>query len=338
MSNISEYHSENFQDLPEGDFILLSPLPLPTGQSSNISPGLYRDANKVYLDFASKASEIDSWSLSTTLSTIFLTLNLLTLAIFIVLLIKLHRYHLTFFELFINILCHPAPWASMVLGAIFIIAVTVRARIKNLKYPPIRFNRQRREVVYIPKKGGSPIFAPWENIIAGIYHTEFMSVPDAWFELRIGFPNSSDSTITWHSTPMLSLTTTVSNWESIRSYMEYECEQIPDNKNIEKYKIDNEIFRKKHDFVDYFIQRVCFGAATGWTLPLHLMNWAQKVSPMSFPGVVHEWSKPLPRGNWQTPSAELLKKIKAPSHSFRQKNISFDYLCAKAKDKKDAHA
>jgi hypothetical protein len=45
-------------------------------------------------------------------------------------------------------------------GALFAYAV-----YQETQHPPIRFNRQRREVCYIPAKG-KPAYIPWEELIA----------------------------------------------------------------------------------------------------------------------------------------------------------------------------
>jgi hypothetical protein len=161
--------------MPDSDSIKLSPLPVPTGAPSGVPLTLCLNANDVYIDVAVKKSETDIWSLESGLQLVLIISNTFSFAVFIWLFKDRYLSDGTLSEHIIRVLDAPWLWLSLLPGALCLLFMTLNAAWQNSKYPPIRFNRQRREVVYIPERGCLPIYVPWESISAGIYQTDPMS-------------------------------------------------------------------------------------------------------------------------------------------------------------------
>lgn len=296
--------------------IKLAPLPVPTGAPSGILNTLCIQANDVFIDIAVKKPEKEIWSIVETLQVAFILSNIFSLIVFTWLFKDLYHHDDTLSKHLFRIFNRPWFWLSLTPGLLCILLITLRAAWQNFKYPPIRFNRQRREVVYVSERGCRPLYVPWEKVSAGVYQTEPGSPPYAWKELKLGFSEKPDSTKVWHSIEMVSCSSAVSCWESIRRFMEREDEQLPAFDPVEEHKRKNMTLRNKLDRVDYIIHVALPDALEGWTLPMYLARWVEKISLKSLPRAVHEWSAPLPVQQWKTPSDELVKASK----SFREKH------------------
>ncbi|MBU3056397.1 hypothetical protein [Pseudomonas indica] len=192
--------------------------------------------------------------------------------------------------------------------------------------PPIRFNRQRREVC-VPQKDGNHWFVPWETVKA--VGTAVSSVGQHGRStqglLVIGFPNPN-----WGGKSeegkeySLALScgggrTAMVMWECIRSYMEVGPEAVPpctyDGTERQGFlsvlwMMLSQVGRKLKEgdvggalYDSFFI--VCLGA------PLAGYLQVQKLAPppdLTNPEVL-EWSKPLPPEQWAKRSPELERAI-----------------------------
>ncbi|MCO1672403.1 hypothetical protein FA459_23495 [Pseudomonas aeruginosa] len=203
--------------------------------------------------------------------------------------------------------------------------------------PPIRFNRQRREVC-VPQKDGSHWFVPWESVKA--VGTAVSSVGQHGRAtqglLVIGFPNPQ-----WNGKSeedkeySLALScgggiTAMAMWECIRSYMEVGPEAVPrcTYEGTERqgffsvlWMMLSQVGRKLKEgdlggvLYDLFFI-VCLGA------PLAGYLQVQKLAPppdLTDPSVV-EWSKPLPPNQWARRSAELERAIQAREADLRERS------------------
>ncbi|MGL3340654.1 hypothetical protein [Pseudomonas aeruginosa] len=203
--------------------------------------------------------------------------------------------------------------------------------------PPVRFNRQRREVC-VPQKDGSHWFVPWESVKA--VGTAVSSVGQHGRAtqglLVIGFPNPQ-----WNGKSeedkeySLALScgggiTAMAMWECIRSYMEVGPEAVPrcTYEGTERqgffsvlWMMLSQVGRKLKEgdlggvLYDLFFI-VCLGA------PLAGYLQVQKLAPppdLTAPSVV-EWSKPLPPDQWTRRSAELERAIQAREADLRERS------------------
>ncbi|MCO1771035.1 DUF6708 domain-containing protein [Pseudomonas aeruginosa] len=204
--------------------------------------------------------------------------------------------------------------------------------------PPIRFNRQRREVC-VPQKDGSHWFVPWESVKA--VGTAVSSVGQHGRAtqglLVIGFPNpqwNGKSEEDKEYSLALSCgggTTAMAMWECIRSYMEVGPDAVP-TCHFEGEQQHRSLLgwywlvlsdagkaMAKGDMgaalKDLFFT-VCLGA------PLGLYLQERKLIPppdLNAPDVV-EWSKPLPPDQWTHRSAELERAIQAREADLRERS------------------
>ena len=215
-------------------------------------------------------------------------------------------------------------------------------------YPPIRFNRQRREVAYVAKRGEPPRIIPWEEVIAcvssGTVATDY-GVQNR-FALMIGLRDASDGQVVWLTVPSATLGLAVSEWEAIRVYMEEGPAALPvpfmagmpDEGTVAFFHACRRDYRERHWYVRYLFGFLLIQFCSGWTLPCLISEWVERLPKASFPKTVRDWSKPLPRDQWQAPSAELLEESEAVRHSFRQGKTLFDHLRKPTKVKNELHA
>ncbi|MHC9164252.1 hypothetical protein [Pseudomonas aeruginosa] len=202
--------------------------------------------------------------------------------------------------------------------------------------PPIRFNRQRREVC-VPQKDGSHWFVPWESVKA--VGTAVSSVGQHGRAtqglLVIGFPNpqwNGKSEEDKEYSLALSCgggTTAMAMWECIRTFMEGNPDEVPDK--------SHRLTRKKGVWA-YYWEGIKEGAekrdgltALLWeglcglfvfNTPLIDFLERKKLSPppdLTDPTVV-EWSKPLPPDQWTRRSAELERAIQAREADLRERS------------------
>ncbi|WP_400565465.1 hypothetical protein ACFELC_05575 [Pseudomonas aeruginosa] len=202
--------------------------------------------------------------------------------------------------------------------------------------PPVRFNRQRREVC-VPQKDGSHWFVPWESVKA--VGTAVSSVGQHGRAtqglLVVGFPNpqwNGKSEEDKEYSLALSCgggTTAMAMWECIRTFMEGNPDEVPDK--------SHRLTRKKGVWA-YYWEGIKEGAekrdgltALLWeglcglfvfNTPLIDFLERKKLSPppdLTDPTVV-EWSKPLPPDQWTRRSAELERAIQAREADLRERS------------------
>lgn len=217
-----------------------------------------------------------------------------------------------------------------------------------LLHPPIRFNRQRREVAYVAKRGEPPRIIPWEEVIAcvssGTVATDY-GVQNR-FALMIGLRDASDGQVVWLTVPSATLGLAVSEWEAIRVYMEEGPAALPlpfmagmpDEGTVAFFHACRRDYRERHWYVRYLFGFLLIQFCSGWTLPCCISEWVERLPKASFPKTVRDWSKPLPRDQWQAPSAELLEESEAVRRSFREGKTLFDHLRKPTKVKNELHA
>ncbi len=325
----------------------LSPRPVPTGVAALSSQAPNRESNHVHLDFVMGSSAIEFSVRCATGSLITIIVFFLVIGIGTGIAEQL-VYGEGFIETAVSfIFPNWFLWALIASLATFNGGLFLRTIHRLIDYPPIRFNRQRREVAYVAKRGQPPRFVPWEEVIAcvssGKVVTQYGSHNS--FSLMIGLRDSASGDVVWITVPTASLMLAVSEWEAIRSYMEEGLSALPppmseayEEGTVAYFKLCRQAYRENHWYVTYLFGFVLIQFCSGWTLPCHIAAWVERLPKTSFPKSVLDWSKPLPPEQWQKPSAELIEQSKAVRKSLRQGKSLFEHFQDQAKTKDAASA
>ncbi|RMR27238.1 hypothetical protein ALP89_02450 [Pseudomonas syringae pv. persicae] len=185
--------------------------------------------------------------------------------------------------------------------------------------PPVRFNHQRREVC-VPRDNGEYWIVPWESVTAAA--TQCSSIGQAGRVttglLFIGFENPDPEASEGNKHFSMGFNcgggeTAMALWECMRSYMEIGPEAVPESRvgamPYEKTQIASIVTSLRKGDVFDVLHGLFFITILGTYLAEKLQNL--KLSPppdLEYPDII-EWSKPLPREQWATPSPELLAAL-----------------------------
>ncbi len=214
--------------------------------------------------------------------------------------------------------------------------------------PPTRFNRQRREVAYVAKRGEPPRFIPWEDVIAcvssSMVATEYGTQQK--FALMIGLRDASDGQVVWLTVPSYTLGMAVGEWEAIRAYMEEGPSALPlpmmgenmEEGTVEFFHMCRKGYRYDHWYIRYLFGFLLIQFCSGWTLPCRIAAWVERLPKKAFPKTVLDWSKPLPPEQWQSPSDELIEQSKAVRKTLRKGLTVFDHFDRVGKNKVSENA
>ncbi|WP_313056142.1 DUF6708 domain-containing protein [Pseudomonas lopnurensis] len=192
--------------------------------------------------------------------------------------------------------------------------------------PPVRFNRQRREVC-VPQKDGSYWIVPWEQVTAAATAVSSIGQHGKTTQgmLVVGFtnPDPNAGEADRHFTLGFSCgggTTAMCLWECMRSYMESGPQAVP-RCNFEGERTGRSLLGwffslvadagrslAKGDFKSAF-KDIFFTVFLGAPVGFYLQE--RKLSPppdLTDPAIV-EWSHPLPPEQWARRSPELEQAI-----------------------------
>ncbi|AAO57320.1 DUF6708 domain-containing protein [Pseudomonas syringae group genomosp. 3] len=265
----------------------LAPLPLPTGQQPVDSLNIIWRKNEVYLD-------IGCYSVGSAVMVIWpMMIMFLSLA-----------YGLNDIDLL---------WLGGIITGIPTLML-IHGLLRPTP-PPVRFNRQRREVC-VPRDNGEYWIVPWESVTAAA--TQCSSISQAGRVtmglLFIGFenPDAEASEDNKHFSMGFNCgggETAMALWECMRSYMEIGQEAVPESRvgamSYEKTQIGSIVTSLRKGDVFDVLHGLFFITILGTYLAEKLQNL--KLSPppdLEHPDIV-EWSKSLPPEQWATRSAEL---------------------------------
>ena len=201
---------------------------------------------------------------------------------------------------------------------------------------PTRFNRQRREVCFMPDGATEPLFIPWESLSAWIVQGQSASQYGVTrhYGMGMGFEHEGEWVRVEFQCGALQLA--IANWEAVRGYMEYELNDLsaiqdplelhepgdPSHEGLHTFRnaragLHRRIREKEVGWIYGFFWYV-YHVMTLWTLPNRLVEWEikriAKVGRKALPQAMREWSEPLPPAQWAKPSDELLRlsaKVKA---------------------------
>jgi hypothetical protein len=226
-------------------------------------------------------------------------------------------------------------WIGVWGGSFFLLlglGIWYRDHLKLESIIPTRFNRQRREVCFVPEGKKEPIFVPWEELVAWV--TEAQGVTEYGVQRQYGFgigfyhPATNEKyTLEFQTYGQLQA---ISNWEALRAYMEYEVHTLkeiqdpldlqgPDDPPWEGVHVFRNARKRVHDEyregkrgVFYLIGWYLYHLVTFWTIPNRLVEWEVKkikrMSQKTLPKAMSEWSEPLPEDQWAKPSDELKRQ------------------------------
>ncbi|MQT57663.1 hypothetical protein GHO41_09970 [Pseudomonas sp. FSL R10-0399] len=194
---------------------------------------------------------------------------------------------------------------------------------------PTRFNRQRREVCFMPDGATEPLFVPWESLSAWVVQGQSATQYGVTrhYGMGMGFVHEGELVSVEFQCGALQLA--IANWEAVRGYMEYELNDLhaiqdplelqapgdPPHEGLHTFRnarasLHRRIREKEVGWIFGFFWYV-YHVMTLWTLPNHLVEWEikriAKVGRKALPEAMREWSEPLPPEQWAKPSAELLR-------------------------------
>jgi hypothetical protein len=283
----------------------LAPLPIPTGQPAKDLLNLIWRKNDVYLDIGSFAMG-GGW----------LTLHLLSVIAAPVLLWAILYDEFPFNLIVIGPL-------GMLMGFLWIPFIRTWRKPLN---PPLRFNRQRREVC-VTRPDGSFWFVPWERVHAvtpsatqlGPYGAGTSGALILWLPLEYQEhePYHPDKEGWVMMTSPGSGTSAMAQWECIRSFMELGPQAVPGPTVV--HNADMTLWQSYvHDYRKAVAER---GALLTFLweglgqivfndilLEYLLRKKLAHLPDLTAPEAV-EWSKPLPQEQWAKRSAELERAI-----------------------------
>ncbi|KPB73017.1 DUF6708 domain-containing protein [Pseudomonas cannabina] len=314
----------------------LAPQPLPTGIAASSSHIVNKKTADIYLDFAPTSASLEFAVRCYTASVASIIMMFLFTGVGTGV-AEYFLYNTPILETAIPFLFpNWALWLFVSLLASMYGYFFFQAVYQISGTPPIRFNRQRREVAYVAKRGQPPRFIPWEEVIAcvssSIVPTEYGSQQK--FALMIGLVDASDGQVMWLTVPAFTLGMAVSEWEAIRAYMEEGPDALPkpmmgdtpEQGTVGFFHMCRRDYLLDHGYLRYFFGFFLIQFCSGWTLPCHIATWVERLPKTAFPKSVQNWSKPLPRDQWQPPSAELIAQSEEVCKSFRKGMDIFEHF------------
>jgi len=330
----SEYegvkNAGDIEPFPSGKITYLAPLPLPTPMPP-YGPHI-GELNDVYMDFGSGQPQVFMWQM-----TLGGPVSLAVMVIFIFPLITgmlgvVFGYGPTLiWESIVGMFQAGYESALLTEPLILLIGLGVWHHVhkKRLSLIPTRFNRQRREVCFIPEGATEPVFVHWESLSAWIIEAKGATQFGIHRQYGMGIGFHHGETLTSLEFQCAGLELAISHWEAIRGYMEYEVNDLksiqdlqdlqgPDDPPHEglhtfrnaRARMHQQIREGRRSRLSGFFWYL-YHVMTLWTIPNRLVEWEvrrlERIGKQALPEVMREWSEPLPKEQWAKPSEELLR-------------------------------
>lgn len=325
------------ETFPSGRLSFLSPKPLPTGLPAVDHAHAVGDVNTRYLDFGVGLPSAFGWQMVLggpfgNFVLVAFVFPLIGMAFVFAHTGDASQSSQAYWELFdICIWLGFGAWC-----VIFLLGLSVWYN-HHQKYKiviPTRFNRQRREVCFVPKGHKEPIFVPWEELVAWVSEAQGVTEygVQRQYGFGVGFYHSETGQRYTLEFQTYGLPQAVSSWEAIRAYMEYEVHTLkevqdplelqgPDDPPWEGVHVFRNARQRLHDeYRDgrrglfYLIGWYLYHLMTFWTIPNRLVEWeVKKIMAMNrkaLPKAMSEWSESIPEDQWATPSEELKRQSK----------------------------
>ena len=318
------------EPFPSGRITYLAPLPLPSALPPH-GPHI-GDLNEVYMDFGLGSPQVFMWqmTLGGPFSVAFSVAFLFPLiGGFLFFLFGMGWDDITDAIEGVFLVSYGNAALTDLLMLFIGLAVWRHNHNKRATIIPTRFNRQRREVCFMPEDATEPVFVPWESLSAWVIEAQGATQYGIHRQYGMGIGFQHGETLTSVEFPCFGLSLAISHWEAIRGYMEYEIHDLksiqdpldlqgPDDPPHEglhtfhnaRARLHQQIRDGQRGRVSGFFWYL-YHVMTLWTIPNHLTEWEvrrlQKMAPLAMPEVMRQWSEPLPKEQWAKPSEELLR-------------------------------
>nr|WP_315448198.1 SoxR reducing system RseC family protein [uncultured Pseudomonas sp.] len=217
----------DIEPFPGGKITYLAPLPLPTLMPP-YGPHI-GELNQVYMDFGLGSPQVFSWQviLGGPLSVAFSAAFLLPLIGGFMFFLFGQGWDDVFHA--IEGLFNEGKGVSFLVGCLMLLiglCVWHHNHKKRASLIPTRFNRQRREVCFMPEGETDPVFVPWESLSAWIIEAQGATQYGIHRQYGMGIGFYHGETLTSLEFPCAGLPLAISHWEAIRGYMEYEVNDL----------------------------------------------------------------------------------------------------------------
>ncbi|WP_256672259.1 DUF6708 domain-containing protein [Pseudomonas sp. ANT_J12] len=312
--------------------LYLSPKPVPTGVQPFSARQLHRYADEVVLDFAVSRGSFEFMTRAGIGAVMFLLIFLFFTTGFGS---WIRRDIEPFWSSWLDFFTSIAVWGFVGALATLYLCVFFFAIRRVSNQPPVRFNRQRREVVFVPKKGMTPRYVPWEEVITSVsiskLITQYAVIPE--FKLMIGLRETKNGDVLWISVPSGNLNQAIAEWEAIRVYMEDGPQALPEGQSDEfeagsvaYFHMCRKGYRSHHSLLRYVFGFLIVQFFSGWTIPCYLAAWINNRPKAGFPREVLEWSLPRPIKEHAVPGEELIKESAEIRKAFLEGKNLLDYF------------
>ncbi|SDM17059.1 hypothetical protein SAMN05661010_03551 [Modicisalibacter muralis] len=320
-----------------GRVTYLAPLPLPTGYPKVDFLKATGELNDTWLDYGTGWPTVFGWQL---IFGVVFGVFLLVAFIFPLLAAAMtYSEAYPFTEELSIYLDITMPFAILggAAGLLISLSAVFHAHQKRKKSMPVRFNRQRREVCFVPEgpRGHeAPVFVPWESLMAWVVEARGVTGYGVTQQYGLGLGYAHPQTEKWLTLEFMSpaVPLAIGSWEAIRAYMEYEVDSLRDIQDPEGLRgpddppyeglhtlrnARKDINRRYRNGEVGWLYTLCwylFDIIECWNLPGYLAEWEtrrlKKAGPKRLPPEMQAWSQPLPREQWAQPSPAL-KRLSA---------------------------
>ncbi|UYZ85341.1 hypothetical protein MTZ49_07280 [Entomomonas sp. E2T0] len=246
--------------------------------------------------------------------------------------------------------------------SLFILVVSIYYLFKKGIEPPIRFNREKRQVC-CTMPNGKTLIADWEKVSviaeAKMQVTAYYAIQGGALTLTI--PDNSCDEAGQFVRDYPSEALAIDEWEAIRTYMEEGLDSLRQKTDkLEKQALENNLKNLPKDSLEYcsvlcqyhpegsvdyfyavknrvkkegslikYIWWLTMHSVTLWTLPCHIVQFLDKHPRLKLTKEMLAWSKPIPKEQWAKPSEELLKQTKQLQQLYA-KGLSFKEVIHKS--------
>jgi hypothetical protein len=320
----------DIEPFPSGKMTYLAPLPLPTPMPP-YGPHI-GELNDVYMDFGLGSPQVFSWQviLGGTFSISFSIIFLFPLITGLLGIIFGYEQEAIWDSM---VVMFEVGYEHVILTGPLILLIGLGVWHHNHKKRatliPTRFNRQRREVCFMPEGATEPVFVPWESLSAWIIEAQGATQYGIHRQYGMGIGYHQGETLTSLEFQCAGLPLAISHWEAIRGYMEFEVNDLKSIQDLQDlqgpddppheglHTFRNARARMHQQIRDGSRSRTSgffwylYHVMTLWTIPNHLVEWEvrrlEEIGKQALPDAMREWSEPLPQEQWAKPSEELLR-------------------------------
>lgn len=320
----------DIEPFPSGKLTYLAPLPLPTPMPP-YGPHI-GEMKDVHMDFGLGSPQVFSWQiiLGGPVSLSFMVIFLFPLVTGLMGIIFGYGQE-AIWESMVSMFETGFENSLMVDPLILLIGLLVwhHNHKKRTHIIPTRFNRQRREVCFMPAGCTEPVFVPWESLCAWIIEAQGVTQYGIHRQYGMGIGFYHGEILTSLEFPCAGLPLAISHWEAIRGYMEYEVNDLKSIQDLQDLQGPNDppheglhTFRNARTRIHQQIRDgsrtwlsgffwYLYHVMTLWTIPNHLVEWEvrrlERLGKQTLPEAMRNWSEPLPEDQWAKPSEELLR-------------------------------